>query len=390
MKILQMIPAFYPAVAYGGTVNVAYYLSKGLAKRNHEVTVYTSDTLDKDRRQKENFAAIDGINVYYFKNISNRLAWARFVLNTGVISALRKNLNKFDIIHLHGYRNFQNFFCYYYAKKHNIPYIVQAHGSLPYLNQKQLIKKSIDSIIGYRLLQDASRVIALHKTEADQYKKMGVAENKIEIIPNGIDLSEYESLPERGQFRNKYHIRNNEKIILYLGRIHKIKGIDLLINAYSKLVKDIEETKLVIVGPDDGFLSELKKQATELGMEGKVLFTGSLFDHDKLSAYVDADVFVLPSYYDCYPVTVLEAMACGTPVIITKNTGIVDVVNEAAYTVNCNNYLEFSNIIQRVLQDSTLRSNMSKIGRHLIQNELNWDNIVTKVEEVYEDCIHNV
>ena len=171
MKILQMIPAFYPAMAYGGTVNVAYNMCKELVKRGHEVTVFTSDAFDKDSRQKEKYAIIDGIEVYYFRNISNKLAWSRFVLNTGVISALHKNIKYFDIIHLHGYRNFQNIFCYYYANRYKVPYVLQAHGSLPHFNQKQLMKKSIDSIIGYKILQNASRVIALNKTEADQYKK---------------------------------------------------------------------------------------------------------------------------------------------------------------------------------------------------------------------------
>jgi len=382
MRILQVISYFTPRK--GGDVNVCCNISKQLAMRGHEVTVITTD-LEFDNEYAESIRKL-GVKVIPFSCVANI---SMFLMSPSIKNWLKANIYQYNVIHMHNFRSYQNNEVLHYAKKYNVPYVLQAHGSLPYF-AKQNLKKLYDFVWGNKILHNASRVIALHKTEADQYKKMGVAENKIEIIPNGIDLSEYESLPERGQFRNKYHIRNNEKIILYLGRIHKIKGIDLLINAYSKLVKDIEETKLVIVGPDDGFLSELKKQATELGMEGKVLFTGSLFDHDKLSAYVDADVFVLPSYYDCYPVTVLEAMACGTPVIITKNTGIVDVVNEAAYTVNCNNYLEFSNIIQRVLQDSTLRSNMSKIGRHLIQNELNWDNIVTKVEEVYEDCIHNV
>lgn len=382
MKILQMIPAFYPAVAYGGTVNVAYYLSKGLAKKNHEVTVYTSDTLDKDRRQKENFAVIDGINVYYFKNISNRLAWARFVLNTGVISALRKNLNNFDIIHLHGYRNFQNLFCYYYAKKHNIPYIVQAHGSLPYFNQKQLIKKSIDSIVGCRLLQDASRVIALHKTEADQYKKMGVSENKIEIIPNGIDLSEYESLPERGQFRSKYHIKDCEKIILYLGRIHKSKGIDLLIAAYSELVKDLKDSILVIVGPDDGHLSDLKKQTAELGIEDKVLFTGPLFNRDKLTVFVDADVFVTPKFSGL-PVTFIEACACGIPIITTTEGDDIDWIDSNVGFVVEYSVSSISQSVTKLLRDDELQRRFSNKGKDLVRNELNWSRISKCFEELY-------
>jgi glycosyltransferase involved in cell wall biosynthesis len=384
MKILQMIPAFYPALAYGGTVNVAYNISKELAKRGHEVTVYTSDTLDKDSRQKENFAVINDIKVYYFKNISNRLAWARFVLNTGVISALRKNINDFDIIHLHGFRNFQNIFCYYYAKKHNIPYVMQAHGDLPYANQKVLIKKAIDSIIGYRLLHDASKVIALNKTEADQYKKMGVSENKIEIVSNGIDLLEYKCLPEKGHFRNKHHIHNNEKIILYLGRIHKTKGIDMLVEAYSDLVKDLKESRLVIVGPDDGHLSELKKQTDELGIEDKVLFTGPLFNRDKLTAYVDADVFVTPKFSGL-PVTFIEACACGLPIITTTEGDDIDWINDNVGFVVEYDKCSIYQAVLKILQDEKLWNDFSNNGKNLALQELNWDKIVTKMEmDVYE------
>ena len=390
MKILQMIPAFYPALAYGGTVNVAYNISKELAKRGHEVTVYTSDTLDKDSRQKENFTVINDIKVYYFKNISNRLAWARFVLNTGVISALRKNINDFNIIHLHGFRNFQNVFCNYYAKEHNIPYVLQAHGDLPYANQKILIKKVIDSIIGYRLLHDASKVIALNKTEADQYKKMGVSENKIEIVSNGIDLLEYECPPERGQFRNKYHISNNEKIILYLGRIHKTKGIDLLVEAYSDLVKDIKESRLVIVGPDDGHLSELKNQTTELGIEDKVLFTGPLFNRDKLTAYVDADVFVTPKFSGL-PVTFIEACACGLPIITTTEGDDIDWINNNVGFVVEYDKCSIYQAVLKILQDEKLWNDFSNNGKNLALQELNWDKIVTKMEsDVYECCVNNI
>ncbi len=382
-----MIPAFYPALAYGGTVNVAYNISKELAKRGHEVTVYTSDTLDKDSRQKENFAVINDIKVYYFKNISNRLAWARFVLNTGVISALRKNINDFDIIHLHGLRNFQNIFCYYYAKKHNIPYIVQAHGDLPYANQKVLIKKAIDSIIGYRLLRDAYKVIALNKTEADQYKKMGVSEKKIEIVPNGIDLSEYESLPERGQFRNKYRINNNEKIILYLGRIHKTKGIDLLIKAYSKLVKNMEVLRLVIVGPDDGCLFELKKRIDELGIEEKVIFTGPLFNHDKLSAYLDADVLVYPGIHEIFGLVPFEAIICGKPVIVADNDGCGEIVKEAdcGYLVRYGDVEGLKNQILYVLNNIEEAKKKVLQGQRYIYKNFAWGEIIKKVEYAYEN-----
>ena len=144
MKILQMIPAFYPAMAYGGTVKSAYYLSKELVNRGHDVAVYTSDTFDEYRRVNDSVANIDCITVHYFKNIRD-----------------------YDVIHIHGYRNFQNIFVHYYAKKYSIPYILQAHGSLPYYDQKSFIKKSFDLFCGNRLLRDAKKVIALTQMEAD-------------------------------------------------------------------------------------------------------------------------------------------------------------------------------------------------------------------------------
>ena len=98
-----MIPAFYPAMAYGGTVNVAYNMCKELVKRGHEVTVFTSDAFDKDSRHGQKVDIVDRMKVFYFKNVSNTLAWNRFVVNPGIISCLSKDINNFDIIHLHGF-----------------------------------------------------------------------------------------------------------------------------------------------------------------------------------------------------------------------------------------------------------------------------------------------
>ncbi|HPP45823.1 MAG TPA: glycosyltransferase, partial [Methanomassiliicoccaceae archaeon] len=108
MKILHMNPAFYPAFAYGGTVNVSYNLCKELVKRGHDVTVYTSDTIDEHKRHLQRYSIQEGIKIHYFKNLSNSLAWRRFFFYPGLIIALKNNIQRFDVIHLHDLRNFQN------------------------------------------------------------------------------------------------------------------------------------------------------------------------------------------------------------------------------------------------------------------------------------------
>ncbi len=385
MKILQMIPAFYPALAYGGTVKSAYYLSKELVKRGHEVTVYTSDTLDEYNRVKDSIADIDGVTVHYFKNISNKLAWYRFVLNPGVIFALRKNLRNYDVIHFHGYRNFQNMFVYYYAKKYNVPYIIQARGDLPYHDQKILIKKIFDFFCGNRLLRDAKKAIALTQMEVDQYINLGVIETSVELVPNGIDLTEYQTLPQKGYFKKKYDIEDKEKIILFLGRIHKIKGIDLLIEAFSLITKEFTDVKLVIAGPDDGYLSILKKQIDDFKIHDKVLFTGPIYGQDKIAAYVDADVYVLPSRYEIFGNTILEAYACGTPVIVTNRCGISDFVKNVGYVVNFDRS-ELKDAILVLLKDRDLREGLGHEGKELVKKRFDLNEIIACYEKVYSSC----
>ena len=234
LRILQVIPYFPPAWYYGGPVAVAYNISRELVKRGHEVTVYTTDTLDTKNRIKCKEETIDGIKVKRFRNLSGSLIHHyNIFLSPGMLSGIKKDLNDFDIIHMQEYRSVQNIIVHHYAARYGIPYVIQAHGSLARRITKPNLKKMYDNLWGYRILKGASRVIALNETEVRQYKSMGIIEDKIEIVPNGVDLAEFESLPERGEFRSKYGLGSDEKVILYLGRIHKTKGIDLLVKVFA-------------------------------------------------------------------------------------------------------------------------------------------------------------
>ena len=170
------------------------------------------------------------------------------------------------------------------------------------------------------------------------------------------------------------------------GRIHKIKGIDLLIAAYSDLVKEIPDIRLVIAGPDDNFLSVLKDQIRRLNPQKMPLFTGPLYNQEKLAAYVDADVYVLPSRYETFPTTVLEAWACKTPVIVTKGCLIFELVAKAG-NVSSLDVKDLKNTILAVFNDETQRMKNKKAGLNLIKTELNMVSFINKIEEVYKETI---
>ena len=383
MKILQVTNFFKPSWESGGPARACYEISKELVKRGHEVTVYTTDGFKYRLNVPKNKPVmVDGIKVYYFRNLSSYLA-RKFVLPLPYYLPFiaRKEIKNFDIIHLHEYRTFLNIVVSYYARKYKIPYVLQPRGSFPRFT-KSFQKKIFDVFFGSQITKNARKIIATSKIEAGQFG-FGTSNKKIVFIQNGINLEEFKNLPKKGEFRKKYKIKDTEKIILYLGRIHKRKGLDLLVEVFSKLQKNLN-IKLVIVGPDDGYLNYLKNLVKNLKIGKKVIFPGPLFEKNKLEAYVDADVFVLPSKdkYESFGNVVLESLACGTPVIVTNNCGVSEYLNsEVSYIVEYNEK-QLSDAILNILTDEKKRIKMSVKAKKFVRN-FSWEKVVDKIEKIY-------
>jgi len=363
-------------------------MSKDLARRGHEVIVYTSDVDNDYSRGSENMKEIDGIEVHYFRNLTTKTTPYNVFIVPSMVSTLKKTIRSFDVVHIHGYRSFQNPKICKLSKSKAVPYIIHAHGTLPRIMAWQRLKWVYDVLFGYRLLRDASKVVALSQLEAQQYKAMGVPEEKIAIIPNGIDLSEYANLPPKGSFKKKFNIDEDKRIVLYLGRLHRSKGIDFLIKAYAHLTNDLKfrDALLVIAGPDDGYLTEAKRLATSLRVADKVVFTGMLSEKEKISAYVDSTICTYLRHYEPFGLVPLEAAACGTPVIVSFGTYMANVVDEGkfGFSVKYGDINELAEIMDKMLNYYELLRKMGQKGRKFVFENCDWANIVTKLEKVYE------
>lgn len=383
MKILQVNPWFSPI--HGGSARISYDISKYLSKSGHEVTFFASDyKFSQDWVKKE-----PEIRVYLFKTLLNV---ANFPITIGLIKQSRDRLTTFDIIHMHNYRSFQNIIVAYYAVKLKIPYVLQAHGSLPIMGSNKWLKSIYDIFVGNRLLKYAAKVIAVSSIEVKQYLDMGVPEEKIVLIPNSIDFPEYQKLPKKGVFKKKIGLVKNEKIILYVGRIHRIKGIDILVKAYSSLMSRLNNVKLVIVGPDDGYLSELLKLIKTMAIEESIIFVGALYGKSKIEAYVDADVCVIPSRYEIWGIAALEAMACGRPVLATDMGGLKEIISngETGLLVAPENSEELLDCLTFVLKNPVVAEKMGMRGRDFVEKRFAVSIIGKKIEEVYIDCISQI
>lgn len=389
LKILQVVPYFYPAWAYGGIPRVVYELSKELVRRGNDVTVYTTDVLNQDSRynQSGKEAVVDGIKVHYFKNLSNTLAYNYQVfLPIGLGSFIQRTISKFDIIHVHGHRHLLNNIVHHYALKSNTPYIFSGHGTVLRIERRFFAKRVFDRVLGNMILRDAKHFVAVSENEVRQYEEMGVNRGKIDLIYNGIDIDAYRVLPEKDTFRKKYGL-TGEKIILYLGKITPRKGVDFLVKAFSELKMD--DSVLVIAGNDMGFKNKVEMIIKERSLVGSVIFTGLLTGDEKLAAYQDADVLVYPAVHEIFGLVPFEALMCGTPVIVTDDCGCGEIISREGigYIVRYNDIYGLRDKITGILGDRNTAQEMVRRGREFIVNNLNWELIGNKFVDVYRRVI---
>lgn len=375
---MHLVNFFSPI--FGGSAFVPYNLSKTLAKRGHHVIIFTSDY----KISQEWIDSLPNINIFTFKTLFN---FKKFLITPSMLKNTKERIKEVDVIHMHNYRTFQNIVIHHYAKMYGVPYVLQAHGSLPRINAKFILKWIYDIFFGYRLLKDAAKVIALNKVEAEQYMSMRVPDDKIEIIPNGIDLSEYTNLPTKGFFKKKFGIGEEEKIVLYLGRIHRIKGIDFLVKSFARILKLLKNVKLVIVGPDNGCLCEIEYLIKFLGIEDNVLITGPLYDMDKLEAFVDADLYVLPSRYEIFGMTVLEAYSCSKPVVASKVGGLKELVvdGETGLLFEPENIEQLYESLLSLLEDNAKAEKMGLKGKQFVKEKFTIENFIDQIEVLYEE-----
>jgi glycosyltransferase involved in cell wall biosynthesis len=401
VNILHIVPYFYPAWSYGGTPRVVFELCRELVKKGHNVTVYTTDVFDKHNpltpfskgdyivREVEGLvlSEVEGIKIKYFRNISNSLAFNQKVfISPGISKALKENLKQFDIVHLNEFRTLQNIAAYKYLMKYKIPYVLSAHGSVLRLMGKEFLKMLFDKFIGFKILKSAKRVVAVSNIEMEQYVSMGVPRDKITIIPNGVNLSEFNNAKQlKGKFRERHKL-SDKKILLFVGRLNAIKGLDFLMNTFAILAKEIKDTILVIAGPDDGYKGEVERRINLLKINDTVLLLDGLYGEDKISAMIDADIFIYPSRHEIFGIAPLEALMCGTPVIVTENCGCADFLKKVDSEIVVR-YQDISGLLKTIRDILDSKGNkriMALRGMELVQEKFNWDEIAKNMIELYK------
>jgi len=332
MKVLQVVPAFPPAYAYGGPPQSVRSLSAALADRGHDVVVFTTDA--KNQRERVVGTASDAVpanvTVRRFRNVSNTLAWRNLHITPGLYRTLLANVEEFDIVHTHGFRLLQTWVAHIASRRTDTQHVHQPRGTARRIDA-DIESHVFDTLFGRTVLTEAGRVIASSRIESSHFEDItSLPESRIAYIPNGIDEREFADRPPQGNFREEHGINHDALLVLFLGRLHERKGGDLLLEAFAEFIGQRPDAVLVYVGPDDGARSDLEKQASHLDVAGSVKFTGPLYGNAKLAAYQDSDIFVLSSkdQSESFGNVAVEALACETPVIATEVCGVTEWISD--------------------------------------------------------------
>jgi len=376
MKVLHILPSY--SISWGGPPQVVYELSKALVKKGVEVDILaTYDEMD------ELLPVSEGINLIKFKRDSfniNKL-WKGFSFE--LLKRIKCIIKNYDILHIHELWHFPHFLVYSIRK--DKPYIVTIHGGLePWCLTYKRLKKDIYSfVIQRRILEEAS---ALHAITEEEFRNIcKFTDNKnVVLIPNGLNIENFANLPEKEWFENFYPELKSKKVVLFLGRIHPIKGLDILAKAFGLIVKKRKDVQLVVAGPDS---DDYKKSIFEIlkveNAMDNTTFTGMLTDNYKLGALSRADVFVLPSYSEGFSVSILEAMACKIPVVITRNCNFFEVEKVGAGRVVSADVNELSGVLIELLDNPKLCNEMGNRGRRLVMEKYSWDKVANDMVSVY-------
>lgn len=389
-RILFISPYFAPAWGYGGPPRINYDLARFLVQRGHHVEVATTDVLAERERCQALKEEINGITIHRFRNWSNWLAWhGKLFFPRGFTRWLTANIGEFDFVFLSDFRDYQNAVALTLLRRHAIPYVLSAYGSLPRTGGiRGPVKALYDQLWGYALIREARYLLSQTEHEREEYKKLGGSEEQTVLLPLGIDASQFR---RRGgaAFRKRHGITPDDQMLLFVGRINLLKGIDFLVRVLAALERTRKKLKLVVVGRDDGYyLAQLTRLIDALQLRHKVVLTGPLYEADVMPAYSAADLFLFaPSHAEETSLACLTALAHGTPVVTTKQAQIPFLEQyQAGYEVQ-RVPSAFVATVRRALRSPAKLKAMGRNGQRLIREVFDLPKVGARLEQLIKEAV---
>jgi glycosyltransferase involved in cell wall biosynthesis len=376
LRILHVISSLDPRD--GGTTTLIDALARAQKGAGLEVSVVSNFAAGFDdvvvRRLRDS-----GIPVELIGPNKHFLAW-----HPQISPTLRRLVPTADVVHIHALWEEIQHRAARVAHAAGRPYVFTPHGMLdPWSLRQSRLKKQI--YLALRLRRDLNQASAIHYS--DEAERDLVAPLKLRprafVLRHLLDLSEFEQLPPRGSFRRECGVPNNKLLLLFLSRLHPKKGLDLLLPAFASLRRD--DVYLILAGPGpQDYVQTLRGRADELGITPRVIFSGMMAGPRRIAAFVDADLFVLPSYQENFGLVVIESLAAGTPVVISDQVNIHRQISTAEVgEVVGTNVPELAGALGRWLGNANLRAAAAERAKRFVAEQYDARTIAQQWVEFY-------
>jgi glycosyltransferase involved in cell wall biosynthesis len=367
ISVLHVTPYYEWAWAYGGIPRVVSDQVRGLAQGGHRITVATTDACDAQRRHPDHApTALDGSageRILVSRNLSNALAYRfQFFVPRRFADSLNQAIGSVQVAHLHGFHHLPGVIAARRLRARSVPYVLQPNGTLPRIERRRAAKLVFDVVLGNAVARHAAVFVAVTNVERLQLEGRGIAGDRIAVVPNPVDTTMAPSVAGMRAQRERWGF-GDAPVAIYLGQLSPRKGVDHLIRALP-LVAD-GSLKLVVAGSDMGMRPRLERLVENLDLRDRVRFVGVVPGQERLDALGAADVAAYPSREEIFGLVPLEAILCGTPVVVCDDSGCGEVVTRVGggHVVPHGDPSALASALERRLPDTVLAEARNRIRR---------------------------
>jgi glycosyltransferase involved in cell wall biosynthesis len=347
----------------GGMVPSILGMTSALSRLRAKVAIVTTTPSRLDSLQP-----VDGVTIH------------------GPETDMERAVRSAEVVHLHGLWQTQTRRGALAARRSYVPYLIAAHGMAePWaLRHKRWKKRIYLALVEAKNLRRASCLHALSRPEIGHLREIAPW-TPICFVPNGVDLAFSDDLPPRSAFEAKHPEIKGKFVLLFFGRVHVKKGLDLLADALGRIATDRPEVHLLIAGHDGGALSPFRDRMAHLGLSERMTYVGHVASERARQVWAAADAFVLPSYSEGFSMAVLEALACRLPSLITTTCHFPEVAAAGGAVVVTPHVDAVTRGLRELLERTPdERARLGLNGRRLVVDHYTWDRQAERLASVYK------
>ena len=310
--------------------------------------------------------------------------------STELYRYLQQHAHEYDVIHCHGLWHFGTLAPFMIDR--TVAKVITIHGVLDrWVYARHNWKKQVMDTLAQKAYLRRADLVQINNTDeqADVLRYLGHPHPNVVMIPNGVKMSDFATLPPKNQFRQKFNLPTNKKLVLFMSRLNAKKGLDLLLPGFRDYVKMHPDTVLALAGGDDGYEATARQFITEHNLGDSIRLVGMLTGDDKKAALADADLFTLPSYSEGFSMAVLEAMAAGTPALVSDRVGFGETIrqHEAAGLLSNLTAGSVTEGLETLLSNDQLRQRVARNATALVRSKYDIDIVAKQLLDEYTKIV---